>query len=526
MSCKTGATLLLLACIVLVVAAQPACRFAPSFTTNQLISDPKARDAYLQAVMYFEGMFGEVAVNPATGFTYDGTGIDYSTGEPASPLHYWSASSKESIHLMLLARAIYGDRYAKIFFSHQFDPNDPATDAKVLSQLERKMASLEQWNRDYPGFGGWIPWVNNNGSKVVPMPDWSHSVPALDNGEMVWGLYACQVALSQRSDSRSQALAQRLETYLALLRQTARTVFYAGDGHIRAVATIKDPQAQPTDPGNYGMNCDGMPWSNCYLDDPYEGEMFAVWMDLYSAWPSPADRESVWVAKRAKLQAVTYQSVMGPVTVQRGWWFSSHEQWKYLELPYLNASSINRRVFLNGERARTLHSAGLSIPGLYASVTDVCPAGQLPPTYISATGIQTIAFQPVMRRDILTPYGAYPVMLADLGTGLAWYNTMLKGSAMQGPLGSTEAINVQGTMISPVVTWDSKITSVAAMLGGVADIVQLGLERDGKLTRFSTVIDREWNRVFQNLEGENIDFSLPTASVPHTPQLNDFITCQ
>ena len=46
---------------------------------------------------------------------------------------------------------------------------------------------------------------------------------------------------------------------------------------------------------------------------------------------------------------------------------------------------------------------------------------------------------------------------------------------MQGPYGSTEAINVKGTEISPLVTWDSKITTVLAMLGGVSNLVEDGL---------------------------------------------------
>src|SRR5690606_16156582 len=125
----------------------------------------------------------------------------------------------------------------------------------------------------------------------------------------------------------------------------------------------------------YGMNCDGKPTSNCYLDDPYEGEMFTVWLYLYCPI-SQEDRNQLWINKRNKLQSVIYDSPSGPITVQRGWWFSSHEQWKYLELPYLTASPTNRRIFMNGERARTVHSANKKIPGLYASVTDVCPAGR------------------------------------------------------------------------------------------------------------------------------------------------------
>ena len=40
---------------------------------------------------------------------------------------------------------------------------------------------------------------------------------------------------------------------------------------------------------------------------------------------------------------------------------SSHEQWKYLELPYFD-SDINRRVFFNGERARTWNSVQINNP--------------------------------------------------------------------------------------------------------------------------------------------------------------------
>jgi hypothetical protein len=523
MQSKVIIGLLLICALGLVEAAAPPCRFAPLFDQQELISNPKTRDAFLRASMYWEGQFHKVGFSESNGLTFDGTGLNYSTGEPAAPLHYWTAASKESIHMMMLARALEGNEYARIFVSPD-DQTDSVVVDRVLTILERKVTTLEDWNDNYPGFGGYLPWVANYPSGVVPMPAWTNSVPALDNGEMIWGLYACKVATQSRSDQRSLSLAARMSSYLGLLASTARTVFYAGQGHIRAVATIKDPQAAPTDPSNYGMDCNPK-ISNCWLDDPYEGELFAVFMDLYSQWPNQTDRDSVWVAKRAKLQSVTYTSGSGPITVQRGFWFSSHEQWKYLELPYLSASPINKRVFLNGERARTHHSSSRGIPGLYASVTDVCPPGQQPPDYISAVGVQSIAFMPILRRDLITPYGAYPVMLADLGVGLAWYHNMLNGTAMQGPLGSTESINVGGTMIAPVVTWDSKITTACAMIGGVADLVGSGLKLDGTYSRFADVINREWNLAFPSLQGEQIPFAAPSVSLPQPGVINDFTTC-
>lgn len=482
--------------VISAAAAQqtPPCRFAKSFSVESLLNDASAQEEFIKAAAYYEGAFGDFAVNKKTGLTYDGTGIDYNTGYPNSDLHDFSAPSKESVHLMVLAKALAGNEPASIFVMRNMTFDAAAVRDKVLSAMELKLDTYEKWNRDYPGYGGYIPWYSNNDSGVKPMPAWTNSVPALDMAEMIWGLYACEIATWQISSTsaRAKAVSQRFNDYLSLLARTAPIIFFE-NGNIRAVATIKNVQALPTDPDNYGMNCD-VKVTNCYLDDPYEGEMMAVFMYLYSSSLSDSDRQNIWINKRAKLKSVTYQSAMGPITVQEGFWFSSHEQWKYLELPYLTASATNRRVFFNGERARTQHSAANAIPGLYASVTDVCPPGKTPPTYISATGIQSIASQIVQRRDVLTPYGAYPVILAHKGIGLAWYQHMLNFTAMQGPLGSTEAFNVNGTMISPVLTWDSKITTFAAMIGGVADLVEKGLRRDNTYLAFAKIIESEWSR--------------------------------
>lgn len=80
----------------------------------------------------------------------------------------------------------------------------------------------------------------------------------------------------------------------------------------------------------------------CYLDDPYEGELFAVMMTLFAPLPA-SDIEMIWTHKRTKLQAVDYfvEELNDYVTVQKGWWFSAHEQWKYLFLPYLQ-SPLNK----------------------------------------------------------------------------------------------------------------------------------------------------------------------------------------
>lgn len=70
----------------------------------------------------------------------------------------------------------------------------------------------------------------------------------------------------------------------------------------------------------------------------------------------------------------------------------------------------------------------------------------------------------------MTPYGSFPLFLVDGNDPIiqrgdlllrlctesiaaTWYHAMLSGGRMQGPFGSTEAINITGTAISPLVTW-------------------------------------------------------------------------
>jgi hypothetical protein len=114
---------------------------------------------------------------------------------------------------------------------------------------------------------------------------------------------------------------------------------------------------------------------------------------------------------------------------------------------------------------------------------------------------------------------------------------MLAGPRMQGPYGSTESVNLSGTEISPVVTWDSKskfrnkmcylrfsVTTVLGMLGGVHQINGKGLVAEDKFDRFYKVITREWNLKFPVLSGENLPFLLPEVQIPRN-KLPDFPTC-
>jgi hypothetical protein len=437
---------------------------------------------------------------------------------------------------MMLALAVSGNNLAQKFFLANGGSDYWAI---VLPILERKINTYEAWDKKFPAFGGYIPWVFVDDNGMRSTTGWDNQTPALDNGENIWGIYALVEAFRMAAENPStpsqhipqiKSLIIRYQAWLDLMARTGLTIFYNGNGYHRSVATITNTTAQPTSPSNYGMNCNpNAPNTFCFLADPYEGETFTWFMDLYGDWSfaanATAEKEKVWINKREFLRTNEFQTPQGPITVQRGWWFSSHEQWKYLELPYMDVP-VNRELFMNGEKARTWNSVLKHIPGLYASVNDVVTVpGNLPPDYVSATGIQPISFQQVRRTDVVTPYGSYPTMLADLPAGLAWYNTMLNGPAMQGPYGSTEGININATAIAPLVTWDTKITTVVAMLGGVSHLTTRGLKRDGKYERFVQVVQREWTRAYPSIKGRSATVQPPVATFPASPKIQDFTTC-
>lgn len=167
------------------------------------------------------------------------------------------------------------------------------------------------------------------------------------------------------------------------------------------------------------------------------------------------------------------------------------------------------------------------IPGMYASVTNVTHNinGSTGNTgYISAAGVQEVASERITDRNVITPYGAYSVILANYTNGIVWYHHLLKGSKMQNQFGSTESISLDGKEICPLLTWDSKITTVVAMYGGIHRIIRKVLIKENLYQRFIHIVNTEWGRVFTNIRGEHIHFKLPSKDVPNV--MDDFTTCK
>ncbi|RYH26768.1 hypothetical protein EON65_13970 [archaeon] len=182
-------------------------------------------------------------------------------------------------------------------------------------------------------------------------------------------------------------------------------------------------------------------------------------------------------------------------------------------------------MFLNAEKVRLLDAHLHAIPGLLASINDVTDGSEDIPSYAGACGVAEVAFENIQRRDLLTPYGSYALFLHDPAVGLCWYNNMLKGPRMQMRYGSMEAVNANGTEISPLTTWDSKITTVLAMTGGIGALTQRALASEkvafnghNAYEEFYNIVEQEHKLVFgsvQELKGLSVPLLPPSASVPH-----------
>jgi hypothetical protein len=77
----------------------------------------------------------------------------------------------------MLALAVSGNKLAQIFCS----PDDPSSGGDVaLKLLATKMNTYETFNATFPGFGGFLPWLNVSDAGIAPLaPDWSNRVPSL-----------------------------------------------------------------------------------------------------------------------------------------------------------------------------------------------------------------------------------------------------------------------------------------------------------------------------------------------------------
>lgn len=491
------------------------CRFAHDYDTAALLAgDDNATSSFLNDYIDMESNFMHLlGIDEDTMMTYDGQRLDYNTGMPIGQPKKFSAASKESLHVLVLSKALDGNTLAQRAF----------TTDQALAIARTKVASYKRFFATFPGFGGFFPWYSLDNT-FEPTWDWENRVPALDNGELFWAAFALANILKEKYPEEKQ-LAQDWDGVWQTMTQNALAVFYDGSGYLRTETAIGD-QSLPVEGNTY--TC---PDSCGFLNDPYEGELFTVMVYLFTNL-STTEKELLWENKRDMLVQVNVTlddiPAMGQSTmfsVERGFWYSAHEKWKYLLLPYTR-SKTNNRVFINGERFRSAYARSVSARGMWASSNGPVPDSTTDFEYFSDCGIEAAALNPVTHDDVITPYGVYPIFLANFSVAAGWLHHMMLIRKAQNCFGTTESFNIDGTMVAPLTTWDSKITTLAAVLGGLADTNAKYLNQTGLLDQFVNIIEAEWSKKFPlPLAGENIEFFGPHSRDAVPDILDDFTTC-
>ena len=494
-----------------------SCRFASSaHDWSRLTYDTETQDAYIAAALEWDGRFAAMGRGTtASGLTCDHVNVVEADGSVGQRGMY-TAASKESLHIGMLALVVAGRPLAWRWLAGAMAeeaglPDATATEAEAVTEavarLERIVTAYEAANEQCVGCGGFIPWISVSDGGFAPIQDRA-SIPALDNGQLAWSMVAAAEALAAHPEGAG--LAVRYELRVADMARSAPILFLNPNGRVASsskVLNVSEP-----------VSADNCKVGSGRLADPWEGELMIFFIHLLGDNSSGAIQpQRMWrpVENTMRTPSGAYSATTwnGSVAVQRGWYFSAHELWKLLVLPYLDVP-LARRVTANGERARTQHAKATGAGGLpgacYTSEPSVYSNFGVPPLALSANSMPA-------ERQMSTPYGAFPLILVDRGRGLDWHRATLGRPLMQSTLGSMEAS--QATAAQPAAalkySWDTKVTADLAMAGGLQSILAPFLaKRSGMREAFDERVAFNYNLTFPGgeLAGEDAPFAdAPTA---------------
>ena len=100
-------------------------------------------------------------------------------------------------------------------------------------------------------------------------------------------------------------------------------------------------------------------------------------------------------------------------------------------------------------------------------------------------------------------------MLVDRGAGLAWHREMLARPLMQSTLGNLDSSEAQGARVAARYTWDGKVTTDLAALGGLHDLLRTYLRNSSKLERFYSLIDGLHRSTYSTMQGTETPYAPP-----------------
>ena len=114
---------------------------------------------------------------------------------------------------------------------------------------------------------------------------------------------------------------------------------------------------------------------------------------------------------------------------------------------------------------RTWNSVEKNLPGMYGAMAGPAENNTQDTGYF-VSGIEEVAFQKITFDSLVTPYGAFPLLLVSKEYGTAWLHNTIYSPCGQTKYGALEGTGLNGSLMSPTLTWDTKITTVLAIMNG------------------------------------------------------------
>ena len=460
------------------VINQPAYAFAQRYTPREILTDESKALAFEDEFLQGEANYFEACHDPRTGLVYDGLNLDPQTGKAAS-LRNWSAPSKECLDLGLLTKALEGDPKAVKVVGHG-DPEKARSQAAHL--LEQKLGAYQEFQKENPGYAGFLPWYYIHQDKVEGTPDWQGKIPGLDNGEWMWTMLVAEKALR---DQGFPELAAGFASYNQKLQDNVVRVFYDPQGvACRGDVRILEPGNPNTgyealNPGSFMTGEHGV----------HEGCMLIHYLTLLGKGLPAGAADKIW----NDIQMKRVETPQG--TTWQGFWGSAHESWAYLFLPLRDHPGY-QDLFRIREEIRTQNAVERGYPGLATSTNG--PRGG----YLSDAGIEGVGSQPVHANDTFAVYGSFPLLLEFAqqsgpgNYGLAWLQNMLAAPRMQGPLGGGESGTNDGQAFAAMKTTDGTHPSLLGLMGGLEKETAALMRDKGVYAAFMKRIDGEYQETF------------------------------
>ena len=479
------------------IIQQPTFCYAKKYTTAEILNDGAKAQSFQDEFLKSEANYFEAVHDPRTGMVYDGLNLDAKTGQVAG-VRNWSAPSKECLDVGLCIKALAGDEKAV-----QVVGRGDATRAKAeaVRLLEQKMAGYEEFQKQNPGYAGFLPWYFIHSDKIEATPDWQGKIPGLDNGEWMWTMLTAEKALREAGVDQ---LAGKYQAYNQMLMDNVTKVFYDPKGvACRGDVRIKDPGNPNT--GYEALNRGAFMTGEHGV---HEGCMLIHYLSLFGKGMPEGAVDQIWDDIRMKRVETKHG------TTWQGFWGSAHESWAYLFLPFRDHKGYEN-LFRIREEVRAQNAVQRDYPGLATSTNG--PRGG----YLSDAGIEGVGTQSVHSNDTFAVYGCFPMLLefsqkAGPGNfGLAWLHNMLTAPRMQGPMGGGESGTNDGEAFSAMKTTDGTHPSLLAMMGGLGPETAAVLKEKGVYDKFMARIDSEYRETFGSKPlRESKPFIAPQATVP------------